>query len=249
MQFFELLIQYLCVKVRELKKIIIFILLLNFFSVFSQETDDNESIIAIIDSLYREDQVYVGITFNPLTEKPSGFSQNGLSAGFQMGFVRDIPFNKRRNKSIGIGLGFALDTYNQNLLITEESSVAYTILEDNAGEDFNRFSTYSLEVPIEYRWRTSTPTRYSFWRIYTGFKLGYIFGSQSTYKKTNDRLKTNGLSNINTLQYGPTFAFGYGAFNFQGYYGLNPLFSKEAEVNGEQINLQVVRLGLIFYFL
>ncbi|TVZ52107.1 porin family protein [Dokdonia sp. Hel_I_53] len=233
-----------------MKRISTLLILLPLFSVFSQETDFDDNVV-LVDSLYREDQVYVGVTFNLLTSKPSGFTQNGLSAGLQAGFVRDFPFNKRRNKSIGIGLGFALDTYNQNLLIdrVEGTGITYSIVDDNAGEDFNRFSMYTLEVPIEYRWRTSTATTYSFWRIHTGFKIGYVFNFQSSYKDANGRIKVSTRSDINKLQYGPTFAFGYGAFNFQGYYGLNSLFASGTSINNEDVNLQAIKLGLIFYFL
>lgn len=205
-----------------------------------------------VDSLYREDQLYVGLTFNLLSDKPSSFSQNGLSAGIQAGFIRDFPINKRRNKALGVGVGLAIDTYNQNLFIGEEEdgkTSIYSIIDDDLNEDTNRFTIYTVEFPIEYRWRTSTPSRYGFWRIHAGVKLGYIVRFKSIFQQTDNEVIQTDIPELNTFQYGPSFSFGYGAFNFQGYYGLNTLFNDEARVNSSPVGLQVIRLGLVFYFL
>ena len=137
-------------------------------AVFGQEGD-----LIVIDSLYREDQVYVGITFNLLANRPDAIEQNGLSWGVQTGFIRDFPINKKRNKAIGVGLGLTFDRFSQNLFIGEQADGETTIYETIAGDlqfDRNRFTYYSVELPIEYRWRTSTPTSYNFWRIYAGVR-------------------------------------------------------------------------------
>ena len=202
-----------------------------------------------VDSLYREDQFYVGLTFNLLTNKPQDFSQNGLSAGLQFGFIRDFPINKRRNKAIGIGIGLAVDTYNQNLFIDDEELLTYSILNDDAGEDVNRFTIYTLEFPLEYRWRTSTADKYAFWRIYAGIKLGYILSFNTTFEDNDRNISVNDLSPINRLQYGPSLSFGYSTFNFQAYYGVNSIFNDDAIIENETIDLQVLRLGIVFYFL
>ena len=206
----------------------------------------------VVDSLYREDQVYVGITFNLLSNKPSGFEQNGLSAGVQAGVIRDFPLNKRRNKAIGIGIGMALDTYNQNLLIAAPSgseTSTFAIVDESVENVTNRFTSYTLEMPLEYRWRTSTATKYSFWRIHVGMKLGYVLRFKSTYQDDVLDVAIKDIPEINKFQYGPSFSFGYGAFNFQAYYGLNTLFNDDALLNTEEVGIQVMRLGLVFYFL
>lgn len=233
-----------------MKYIIFFVILIPFIQhIDGQESLNNTS---IVDSLYREDQVYLGVTFNLLTNRSSGLSQNGLSGGFQIGFIRDMPINKRRNKAIGVGLGIGLDTFNHNLFIGEEvdgETSIFSIIPSDINEDENRFTFYTLQMPIQYRWRTSTPTKYAFWRIHAGVQLGYIFRFKSTFQQTNNTVIQTDVPELNELRYGLAFAFGYGAFNFQAYYGLNPLFDGDATINGETIDLQVIRLGLQFYFL
>lgn len=250
MSIFQVQFCYICNKYIPLKYYFLFSSLLCYFSLFAQEELVEPA--QVVDSLYREDQLYVGLTFNLLGNKPTGFSQNGLSAGVQAGFIRDFPINKKRNKAFGLGVGIAIDIYNQNLFINNVESAnggLYTILDDDSTEEVNRFTTYTLEFPLEYRWRTSTPTEYGFWRIHAGIKIGYLFNFKSTFEDGDNVVVQTDIPELNNLQYGPSFSFGYGAFNFQGYYGLNTLFNEEATVDGEDINLQVIRLGLIFYFL
>lgn len=206
----------------------------------------------VVDSLYREDQFYIGVAFNLLGDKPEGVNQNGFSGSLQGGFIRDMPINKGRTKAIGIGLGIAVDTFNHNLFIGEELddvTTIYEVIPSTINEDKNRFTYYSFEVPIEYRWRTSTPTRYSFWRIHGGVRFGYIYSFKSTFEQTDNIVVQTDIPELNRLQYGLTLSFGYGAFNFQGYYGLNTLFDEDAILEREQVNLQVLRLGIQFFFL
>ncbi|RMB56792.1 PorT family protein [Dokdonia sinensis] len=215
--------------------------------------DISEEQILVVDSLYREDQVYIGLGLDLLTNKPEGISQNGFSGHFSVGFIRDMPFNKRRNKSIGVGLGLGVDVYNQNLFIGEESddtTSIYAIVPDNIGQVKNRFSYYSVQMPIQYRWRTSSATDYTFWRIYTGIQLEYIYHFKSTFEQSGNTVNQTKIPELNKIQYGLTFAFGYSAFNLKVYYGLNSLFNEDAILtNGNKVDLQVLRLGLQFYFL
>lgn len=218
-------------------------------SVFSQDEIEEYT---VVDSLYREDQVYVGVTFNLLSNKPDGISQNGLSGSMQLGFIRDMPINIRRNKAIGVGLGVSLNTFNQDLFIGEEedgSTTIFSTIPQDINPDKNRFTFYSLDIPIQYRWRTSTPTKYSFWRVHSGVEFSYIFRFKATFIGEGNQINQTEVPELNKLQYGLTFAFGYGALNFQAYYGLNTLFDDDAMINGQNVNLQVIRLGLQFYFL
>ena len=43
-----------------------------------------------LDTKYREDQFYASISYNILVNDPMNFKQNGISTGFNVGFIRDI---------------------------------------------------------------------------------------------------------------------------------------------------------------
>lgn len=228
-------------------------IVLDCFSQAEQDsiTTQNDS-ITIVDDKYREDQFYISLTYNLLAQKPDGLSQQGFSAGFHLGFIRDFPINERRNWAIGVGLGLSSNSYNQNMLIAEQPNGEYSysiIDEDSISFSKNKLTTYLVEVPLELRWRTSTAKEYKFWRIYTGVKVGYVFYNSSKFDGSLGKLQNANISDINGLRYGLTFSAGYSTWNVHIYYGLNSLFDKSAKIDGQAIDLKSVKIGLMFYIL
>ena len=222
-----------------------------FFLLFSIYTIAQDSISEFNgDSFYREDQFYASVTYNLLNNKPNKVSQNGFSSGFHFGFIRDMPINKTRNVAIGLGLGLSTNSYNQNILISESSNeILYNIADSAINVTRNKFSTYLVELPLEMRWRTSTPTEYNFWRIYTGFKLGYLLYSSTKLKSDSGNSSLYNIDDFNKLQYGLTLSVGYGTWNFYAYYGLNSIFNANAKLDGQSIDMTSFKIGLMFYIL
>lgn len=214
--------------------------------LFSQEKKQI-SPFAAVDSLYREDQFYFGLTYNSLQKLPENFSQSGFSAGFHLGFLRDMPINKSRTFAIAAGLGVSYNKYRENLVVTQNDGVTtYQIVEQ---DDFsrNKLEQVFAELPIEIRWRNSTPESHRFWRIYTGFKIRYLIYNKTVFVGNEKTIVTNN-NDFNKIQYGPMISFGFNTWNIHAYYGLNPLF-KSATIAGKQIDMRTLNLGLIFYIL
>ncbi len=228
----------------------VLILILSFFSYQSILGQDTTSSTAGPDNLYREDQFYFGITYNLLGKMPQDMSQNGFSSGFHFGFIRDMPINKRRTLSFGLGLGYSANSFNQNLLVSKDQQGAfnYEIIESTSFTK-NKFSMHLIEIPFQFRWRASTAESYKFWRIYSGFKLGYMFSSTSKFKGTPQNIELKNISDFDKIQYGITLSIGYNTWNIYLYYGLNPIFKNEAKINEESININAIKIGLIFYIL
>lgn len=224
--------------------LIAFATLISIQTLNAQQTNDNRT----LDSLYREDQIYFGVTYNILGNKLQEVSQNGFSGGFHLGIIRDIPLNKKRNVALGIGLGLSTNSFNQNLKISKPANEFNFEVLSSGDFDKNRFDLYLVELPFEFRWRTSTAALYKFWRIYTGFKLGYVFSSRTKFAGTNESYKININDTINRLQYGLTFSAGYDSWNLHLYYSLNTIF-KNQKLSDESIDLHVIKVGLIFYLL
>ena len=218
---------------------------LSFCSVFAQSVPDFEA----VDSLYREDQFYISITYNTLQKRPVGVTQNKFTPSFSIGILRDMPINKARNKAIAAGLGYSWNNYNQNILISEiNGKPQYSVIQDGTLFDKNKLSLHSIDIPIEYRWRTSVPETHKFWRIYTGLKLSYLFYTQSKYEDSQTSYTVTGNPDINKFQYGTYLSVGYNTVNFNIYYGLNPIF-KSAELNGRAIEMNTLNFGFMFYIL
>ncbi len=199
------------------------------------------------DNKYLEDQIYLGLTYDVLRNKPTDFNQNGFSGGLTAGFIKDIPLNKERNIAIGIGVGYAYNAFIQNLLISDTSPTTYQIVGSDSYKT-NRFLTHSIEVPIEFRWRTSSSKDYKFWRIYGGAKIGYVFDNRSKYSGDLGLLKNIGMQDFQKLQYGLILSTGYNTLNLHVYYGLNSLFNN-AVLDGKKLDLKQLNVGFIFYIL
>ena len=231
-------------------------LLLNFFlfvfsiTVFSQEKISLDNATKIkIDSLYREDQFYFSFTFTTLQNKPIGLTHDKFSSGLSLGFLRDFPINTLRTVAIATGIGFAYNNYNLNLKISRQNDVSeYSILDSNSSFDKNKFSQLLVEVPIELRWRSSTFESHKFWRIYVGFKMGYLVYDKSIYEDVKGKIVVKNNKDFNSFQYGTYLSVGYNSLNIYTYYGFNSLF-QSATTNTQSIDMNSMNIGVMFYIL
>lgn len=203
-----------------------------------------------VDSLYREDQMYLGFTYNILQDKPGGVSQNKFSMGLNVGFLRDMPFNKRRTWSIAAGLGYSYFSYNHNVQLTKIGSepVNYTLFGQDTYYDKNKLILHYADLPIELRWRTSTPESHKFWRIYTGVKVSYLFYDQYKYRGEGSDYTISHNDDMRKFLYTMYLAAGYNTWNLHVAYTLNTLYDK-GELGGQAVGLRSLNIGLMFYIL
>lgn len=168
---------------------------------------------------YFEDQFYFGVTYNFLDRLPEGGAQRNLSYGLQGGIVKDIPLNRNGTQALGVGLGFALNTYYSDIIASRDASgnIGYVLDDGDSELVRNKLETHAITLPITYRWRNSSPTEYRFWRVYAGVKLAYIVGARSKVVTANGK---DGFFNtdIQNLQFGPMLNVGYNTFNIHAYY-------------------------------
>ncbi|WP_396165229.1 porin family protein [Flavobacterium sp.] len=212
---------------------ILFFLWIPFFC-FSQEIKPIE-----IDSLYREDQFYASLSYNLVQNRPDGFKQFSFSPGVTFGILRDIPISKNRHWAIAPGIGYSYNNIKQ--FINSEEIVGAT--ENTSSENIRTtITSHSVDIPIEIRWRNSTPNSHSFWRIYTGFKTSYVLNSKLKLESTTEISKESISDEINRLQYGAYISVGFNTWNPYIYYGLNPIFKEGSKMSNFNV-------GFIFYIL
>jgi Outer membrane protein beta-barrel domain len=229
-----------------MKLVLKIVFLFIFFTAFSQEKIAPSPFVAV-DSLYREDQFYVGLTYNNLEKIPQDYSKKGLSFGVNLGFLRDMPINKKRTFAIAAGFGFSYNKYHSNLKISENNGEMLYQIVSTDSYSRNKLEQVFVELPIEIRWRNSTPTSTVFFRIYSGFKVSYLLYNKSKYVGDSDIAFINN-PDFNKLQYGPYLSIGYNTWNLHAYYALNPIF-KTATFDGQNIDMRAINIGLIFYVL
>ena len=205
-----------------------------------------------LDTKYREDQFYFGITYNALVNTPEFVDSQGLTGSVHFGFTRDMPINRRRNLSVALGVGASFDEYGTTLFIGEDElnrTIFASLSNSGSTYDVNRFSTASIEVPLEFRWRTSSAQNYKFWRFYAGLRLGYSYWDKSSFKQDGNTVIQTDIPEFNNMRLGATLSIGYNTVNFYGYYGITPLFDNAITINGTPIQMSALKLGLLFFFL
>ena len=100
--------------------LLVFCFHISLWSVAQEDTDDGmidtekERVAptSVVDSLYLEDQFYLGFTYDYLAGKASNVVQHNLSRGLHLGYIRDLPLNAERN----LGIGYAYDRVYNNML-------------------------------------------------------------------------------------------------------------------------------------
>jgi hypothetical protein len=228
-----------------------FVFLFFSFSLLAQEQIEQFDLNSV-DSLYREDQFYFGFHINLMDQLPDGVSQSGLSGGIMAGFIRDMPINKRRNWAIGLGLGLSANTYGHNLFIGQDEDrigIFQILNRDEDSYSSNRFSTYIAEIPLQLRWRTSTAEKSSFYRIYGGFTLGYIYHFRTNFENGTTSIRNSNISELNRLRTGVHLSFGSNFVNFHVQYNFNSLFDANIQGTDEEFGIEIFKFGFIFYML
>jgi hypothetical protein len=200
--------------------------------------------IDTIDLKYLEDQLYLSFHYNVLNKKNDGIAQRGFSGGIASGFIKDIPINERRNFGIGIGIGYAFNVYVHNLKVEQvNKNTNFSIATDY---NTNRFQFQSVEFPFELRWRSSTASKYRFWRIYPGFKVSHLFSAKTKHKDVTGAVRTNNIPEIIPWQYGFTISIGYGTWNIHLYHGFTHFFDN-AILGNDALQLKEMTIAIKFY--
>lgn len=232
-------------------RLISILFFVSFWGFAQPSTSKNERLVSIpiVDSLYREDQFYARVTYNTLVNTPADFSQNKFSTGLAFGFLRDFPLNKNRNIAVAAGVGYSYSIYHHNIMASEaDGEVHYAIISDFTDYSTNRTSLHDLEIPLELRWRSSTFQSHKFWRVYTGVKVSYNLRNRMFFNSDEAELEVINNDDIRQWRTGVYISAGYNTWNLYAYYGLTSLFDG-AKLNGKDIKVNAIHLGLQFYIL
>lgn len=210
---------------------------LHFISfVYSQ----NET-VTVADSLFREDQFYVSISYNILQKTPDNFNQYSFSTGLSAGFLRDFPISENRHWAIAPGIGYSFNDLKQNIDFSSISNGSETEIVKS------RILLHYIDLPLEIRWRNATPESHKFWRIHGGFMASYLLNGKFKYEGSFGSGTENINDLLNKFQYATYLTFGFNTWNAYIHYGLNPFFDKDKTTT--ENNVTTLKIGLMFYIL
>ena len=213
----------------------LFSLFISNFSIAQTETKP------VIDSLFREDQFYISVSYNVLQKTPENFSQYSFSTGLSAGFLRDFPISENRHWAIAPGIGYSFNDLKQN--------IDFSSISDNTNTELvkSRILLHYLDFPLEIRWRNATPDSHKFWRIYGGFMVSYLLNGKFKYEASFGSGTEDINDLLNKFQYATYLTFGFNTWNAYIHYGLNPFFDKNKTATENDVT--TLKIGLMFYIL
>ena len=194
---------------------------------------------------FREDQIYFSIAYPYFSDAPSELIQNKLSYSFSLGFIRDMPINKKRTLAVGLGLGWESSTVFNNMQFEVlDDAVTATAIQGKYQK--NVLNMQSFAVPFELRWRSATELKHAFWRIYSG--MSFHLPIQLTAKNTS----LEGVQKSTSLPQSSTLLrwnihFGFNTWNISIAHDLRP-WAKSNTTNNS-FDIKFTKIGLIFYIL
>ncbi len=190
---------------------------------------------------YFEDQFYLGLAYNSLGGKVQDFKENKFSYSINYGFIKDIPISKNGKFALGIGLGLAHNSLNNNLKLNNSN---LEFIQNVSSIKINRYNFTEFHIPFEIRWRNSTFDNYKFWRIYSGLRYSRVINSKYTFYDNSSNLEIDGLP-VNKDQLGLTLNIGFNTWNISLYQSMDSFFVHDK--NSDISDLKQFRLGFIFY--
>lgn len=189
---------------------------------------------------------------------PDSIEVGPLSRGVGLHFFYDIPFDAAKKYSFAIGVGWNnANYYTKAAFVNDTSGVTFVapFLEGQSVKR-NKISMNYVEVPLEFRFRTTPNDKGNSFKFALGFKGGYQFANHSKYvgdiyaldtmnqvsgyvADNEIKVKSYRYAGLSTLQYGPTLRIGYGNVNLEAFYGLAGIFQEDKGPVGTPLQIGV----------
>lgn len=192
---------------------------------------------------YREDQIYISVGYPFFTNNAPEITQNKFSHALQAGFIRDIPLNDQRNLAVGLGMGLSYNVMYNNLRYAGDSQSFELI----SNPDTNFWKWTELNIPLEFRWRTSTAEVYKFWRIYGGVTALYTLVARQNYHLEGE---SSGFSDLPFQKFRLAFhlSAGNNTWNIFFQHSIDSMFENpQTTENVLLTDLGYAKIGLVFY--
>jgi len=183
----------------------------------------------------RKISVGVGMFTDIMVKFPSDVKPRTINQGFNVFATYNVPFGKS-NFGFSIGLGLTAHNIYGNFTVNKYAdSTRLVKIPDTTSYKRSKMTLAYLEVPLEFRFKSKSKVS-----IGIGFKGGFLIGSSTKYvgdgniknpdytliSKSLTKVKFWGISDLESITYGPTFRIGYKWFNINAAYMLSSVFNK-----------------------
>jgi len=172
----------------------------------------------------KQERIIFNFMLDSWMKTPPGIATNWIkSRSFEFYLMADKAF---ANEHLGIAYGIGISSTNVNSNARFDQINNNTILNpiDSTQYNMNKLSTNYLEIPLEFRIRTSHIHNGNRFKIAIGAKAGYLLQDHLKFVSDIIKDKLYNTPNIDSWRFCATGRIGYGKFSLCGFYALNTLF-------------------------
>ena len=199
------------------------------------------------------DHFMIQLSVDNWANKTDTMQLKGISRGFNMYLMYDMPFKTNPQFSIAGGVGVSTSNiYFEETYIDiagrNKNVLDFADVSDTTNFKKYKLTTAYLEVPLELRWLANPENSNRSWKIAVGGKIGTLVSASTkgkTLESSSDQVVLNGTFKekskrfFNGTRMSATMRAGYGNFSLFGSYQLNN-FIKE----GSGPNIRPYQIGL-----
>lgn len=199
------------------------------------------------------DHFMIQLSVDNWANKTDTMQLKGISRGFNMYLMYDMPFKTNPQFSVAGGVGVSTSNiYFEETYIDiagrNKNVLDFADVSDTTNFKKYKLTTAYLEVPLELRWLANPENSNRSWKIAIGGKIGTLISASTkgkTLESSSDQVVLNGTFKekskrfFNGTRMSATMRAGYGNFSLFGSYQLNN-FIKE----GSGPNIRPYQIGL-----
>lgn len=175
------------------------------------------------------DRLVFDLYYNTWLGENNSVKTKWYSLGFNANFMFDIPFNRKSTASFAIGVGFShLNIYHNGTLAVDSTYTTTTLSalsSDAPQRKQNKFVSNYLQIPLEFRFRTSGVKHFKF---YVGGVIGVRLNSYEKWKEGSLKFKQFNFPDIARFRYGVTARIGIRNWSIYGAYFISDLFKNDS---------------------
>lgn len=195
------------------------------------------------------DFLVIGISYDGWASAPDNLKTKGLSRGFNIALMYDIPITKE-HFSIAPGIGFTTSSIFLDKQIMDMSNGNSTAVNFVDSDKFKKYkvATNYLEIPIEFRYRQNSENANTGIKAAIGIRAGMLVNAHTKGKNTlggeKNIIKEQNRRFFNPWRFAGTARIGYGNFALFGTMNLNPLFKDVTNLDVRPYSIGIALSGL-----
>ena len=211
------------------KKVLSGFLVILSFTLYAQDEDSDRKPV----KYFSNHQLYVDVYHESWLNAPEHIDFDPLSLGVE---IKAVYVLAGKHSNVCLTTGLSLHTQNLRMNSKPATQDGYTDfynIPENLDYAKNKFNITYIDIPIEVRIRSNPNHDRKSYKIFLGFKGGYMLANHTKYigelpaePEVTKKIKEYNIKYILPYRYGLSARIGFGRFSASAFYSLTGLFEE-----------------------